>query len=878
MKRNLFDRKCFFIILFSLVFLSWFFFVSHSQLTLQSFTPADGTTNVDPAVTFEFIFNAAIDTSALYEMEDEGYFYLGLLFYPDTLVGDPDSITVSPDLKTIWVHNLHLQADTRYVFGILGARSIAGDSLDIPTVVTFSTGASLPTATVSGTISYPSGDPTGTLVALFEGSIGNETPAAFAVVPTATGVFTIDHVPGGTYWPIAMKDLNRSGDFEPEPGIDVLGVYDPSSTGFGDSLVVQDDATITTVDITLTPMSFLTARDRYADVLAAAQVWNSDVFPVMIAAPEIDSVGTSGFWIYMFYSASASDYFGLLASNVFISPFSDMEMMPDTNIALPDLWLDSDVVTDSAETNGGSTFRQTNSDAEASAFLTYMDPEGGFPGFNKTGFLPTPQIFPSENRKLNNSSTTLLKTNNSLEIQAIWGFSYYSEQNNDFMPIFLDALTGEFVGPIQPEPLTARFNLAAADLAAQNWAADRELITVGVASHMGDVNPDGKAMMWYYIYYSAVLGTEQMFFMSNGQFMGQDTLDWDPPSRNTLPANWVDSDMIMSIAEANGGSQYRAANQDVWVGGLLSRGMFYYGDPNLPVWKIDYGSGPSPQETLTIFIDAVTKEVLGAPSSIPTTAQYNIGAADGSAQGWAFDAQLLGVGVWGEDMTPTGEAVTWMFWYTSATQDSGWMVMVSDGIVINEEQPDNWNLPNYTSLPVNWIDSDSAANVSEANGGALFRSNNQTVSFGVGLMRGLLPGEPDRAVWDFSYKSDVDSMDIFVDAVTGEFITLISAVNPESEFSGLPESYALVQNFPNPFNPETEIKYQLPQNSNVEISIFNLKGQKVVTLLMGNKTAGFHNIRWNGLNKFGQSVASGVYLYKLTADNFTAVKKMLLVR
>jgi flagellar hook assembly protein FlgD len=94
----------------------------------------------------------------------------------------------------------------------------------------------------------------------------------------------------------------------------------------------------------------------------------------------------------------------------------------------------------------------------------------------------------------------------------------------------------------------------------------------------------------------------------------------------------------------------------------------------------------------------------------------------------------------------------------------------------------------------------------------------------------------------------------------------------------LPERFGLSQNYPNPFNPITFIDFSLPQPSNVRIEVFNLLGQSVATLTDGNRPAGYHTVSWNGLDASGAPVASGVYFYRLTADEFRASNKMLLVR
>ncbi len=92
------------------------------------------------------------------------------------------------------------------------------------------------------------------------------------------------------------------------------------------------------------------------------------------------------------------------------------------------------------------------------------------------------------------------------------------------------------------------------------------------------------------------------------------------------------------------------------------------------------------------------------------------------------------------------------------------------------------------------------------------------------------------------------------------------------------KDFRLEQNYPNPFNPETSISYSVPVPSKVELMVYNLLGQEVVTLVSGQQPAGKHTVIWDGRNSSGRSVASGVYLYRLKAGDFVQTRKMLFVR
>lgn len=94
----------------------------------------------------------------------------------------------------------------------------------------------------------------------------------------------------------------------------------------------------------------------------------------------------------------------------------------------------------------------------------------------------------------------------------------------------------------------------------------------------------------------------------------------------------------------------------------------------------------------------------------------------------------------------------------------------------------------------------------------------------------------------------------------------------------VPQSFALLQNHPNPFNPETVIEYQLPISCHVVITIYNTIGQEIRTLLDANLQSGYHQITWDGRDNSGKPVGSGIYLYQLKAENFWAIRKMILIQ
>ncbi|MBI2504545.1 MAG: T9SS type A sorting domain-containing protein, partial [Candidatus Latescibacteria bacterium] len=94
----------------------------------------------------------------------------------------------------------------------------------------------------------------------------------------------------------------------------------------------------------------------------------------------------------------------------------------------------------------------------------------------------------------------------------------------------------------------------------------------------------------------------------------------------------------------------------------------------------------------------------------------------------------------------------------------------------------------------------------------------------------------------------------------------------------VPQTFALQPNYPNPFNPATVIRYQLPAAAAVRLEVYDVLGQKVRILVAGSEEAGFHRVMWDGRDEGGRAVAGGVYFYRLQAGEFTQVRKLLLLK
>jgi len=130
-----------------------------------------------------------------------------------------------------------------------------------------------------------------------------------------------------------------------------------------------------------------------------------------------------------------------------------------------------------------------------------------------------------------------------------------------------------------------------------------------------------------------------------------------------------------------------------------------------------------------------------------------------------------------------------------------------------------------------------------------------------------------------------------VDAVTHSSLVYNSGQNLQTEGSisilakttqiqtgSIPGEFQLLQNHPNPFNPETTIQFLLPKSSHVDITIYNMLGKVIRLLVSKEYSAGEHTLKWDGRDRGGNPVSSGAYLYQINAGAFTQVKKMSLLR
>jgi len=94
----------------------------------------------------------------------------------------------------------------------------------------------------------------------------------------------------------------------------------------------------------------------------------------------------------------------------------------------------------------------------------------------------------------------------------------------------------------------------------------------------------------------------------------------------------------------------------------------------------------------------------------------------------------------------------------------------------------------------------------------------------------------------------------------------------------IPTATALFDNYPNPFNPSTTFRYALSEDAHVTLRVYNMLGQLVTTLVDELQAAGYRSVVWNGRNESGSDVSTGIYIYRMSIDNFVATKRMIFMK
>jgi hypothetical protein len=125
----------------------------------------------------------------------------------------------------------------------------------------------------------------------------------------------------------------------------------------------------------------------------------------------------------------------------------------------------------------------------------------------------------------------------------------------------------------------------------------------------------------------------------------------------------------------------------------------------------------------------------------------------------------------------------------------------------------------------------------------------------------------------------VDNSGVPIEPITSDTVTITYGEWAADDLpDGIPDRFALHPAYPNPFNPETTIRYDVQNNSHILLTVHDLLGRTIATLLDGPRDAGSYTISWSGRDDSGASVPSGVYFVRMNTGSFTATQKLMLIR
>jgi hypothetical protein len=116
------------------------------------------------------------------------------------------------------------------------------------------------------------------------------------------------------------------------------------------------------------------------------------------------------------------------------------------------------------------------------------------------------------------------------------------------------------------------------------------------------------------------------------------------------------------------------------------------------------------------------------------------------------------------------------------------------------------------------------------------------------------------------------------DTVRLYLTVLLSSIEEKELNTNLPLVFSLNKNLPNPFISQTDIQYSIPIKTNVNITVFDPTGQKIITLFNNTQNPGWYSVRWNGKDSKGKICPNGIYFYRLETDEYQATRKMLMLR
>ncbi|HEY3293987.1 MAG TPA: T9SS type A sorting domain-containing protein [bacterium] len=259
------------------------------------------------------------------------------------------------------------------------------------------------------------------------------------------------------------------------------------------------------------------------------------------------------------------------------------------------------------------------------------------------------------------------------------------------------------------------------------------------------------------------------------------------------------------------------------------------------------------------------------------TAHESLDTVRAMAAEFGSDFQLMTIRSNSDSVGIDGRARGWSYIFFSPERQRCLSLNVESGRISPDTAQNNQFPPNMLTLPLDYLDSDTIMAIAEENGGAEIRTqhNIQQISLMAGNLQWFLPQNPNAIVWVAEYSwhaqdSLWESWRVALDIHTGE-VVVPNAVRPAPAVTA--EGFALLPNFPNPFNPSTTVPFVLPKSAHVDLKVYDVVGREVATLVNGTLPAGAHSARFEA-----NHLPNGIYFCRLHAGPQMLTRKVLLLK
>jgi hypothetical protein len=261
-----------------------------------------------------------------------------------------------------------------------------------------------------------------------------------------------------------------------------------------------------------------------------------------------------------------------------------------------------------------------------------------------------------------------------------------------------------------------------------------------------------------------------------------------------------------------------------------------------------------------------------------TTARENLDTVQTLAADFGNDFQLMTIQSNSDSVGRDGKSRSWAYALYSPQRQHVLTVRMDGMRTEVDTSQNNPFPPNMLALPLDFINSDAIMTIAESHGGAEIRQQHdiREVRLTAGNLQWDFPQNPSLIFWDAEYSWQIadsvwNSWHLYMDIHTGEIVNP-NAVKPIFA-GGTAREFALLQNFPNPFNPTTTVPFLLPRAGYVELRIYDIQGREVTTLVNSDLPAGAQSVRFDAAR-----LAGGIYFCRLQAENYIATQKMLLLK